>query len=97
MTQPYKTYTDEFKQEAVRLALNSTHTKSQIARDLGISVSLLYAWMNKFDAATSRGLSPADVAAEQTELRQLKAQVKQLKIENDILKKAAGYFARDQV
>jgi transposase len=53
--------------------------------------------MTKYDEAKSKGLTPAEHQAEKDELRKLKAEVKQLKLENDILKKAAGYFARNQL
>ncbi|NBX74950.1 MAG: transposase [Proteobacteria bacterium] len=90
-------HSEEFKQEAVRLALESGQPKSHIARDLNISDGLLYAWISKYDEAKSKGLTPAEHQAEKDELRKLKAELKQLKLENDILKKAAGYFARNQL
>lgn len=89
-------HSEEFKQEAVRLAKESGQPKSHIARQLKISLSLLYAWIDKYDEAKSKGLTPAEQQAEKEELRKLKAEVKQLRLENDILKKAAGYFARNQ-
>jgi transposase len=89
-------HSEEFKQEAVRLAQESGQPKAAIARDLNISISLLYSWISKYDEAKSKGLTPAEHQAEKEELRKLKAEVKQLKLENDILKKAAGYFARNQ-
>lgn len=89
-------HSEEFKQEAVRLALESGQSKTHIARQLKISTSLLYSWINKYDETKAKGLTPAEHHAEKEELRKLKAEVKQLKLENDILKKAAGYFARNQ-
>jgi len=89
-------HTEEFKQEAVRLAKESGQPKAHIARQLKISTSLLYLWIDKYDEAKAKGLTPAQHHAEKEELRKLKAEVKQLKLENDILKKAAGYFARNQ-
>ena len=90
-------HSDEFKQEAVRMALESGKPKSTVARELDISTDLLYDWIKKYDQATSRGLTVTELKAEQEELRQLKAQVKNLQQENAILKKAAAYFARDQL
>lgn len=90
-------HSEEFKQEAVRLALESGQPKTHIARELKISDGLLYSWITKYDEAKCKGLTPAEHQAEKDELRKLKAEVKQLKLENDILKKAAGYFARNQL
>ena len=93
----FKSYSEEFKQEAVRLALESGKPKSAIAKDLDISASLLYDWIKKYDEANAKGLTPAQLKDEKEELRCLKAELKDLKTENAILKKAAAYFARDQL
>ena len=90
------TYSEEFKQEAVRLALESGKPKSQVARELGIATSILYSWINRYDEAKSQGLSPKELTDKQAELRRLHAENKRLKEENDILKKAAAYFAKNQ-
>ena len=92
-----KSYSEEFKQEAVRLALESGKPKSSIARDLDISPSLLYYWIKKYDEANVKGLTPAQLKDEKEELRRLKAELKDLKTENAILKMATAYFARDQL
>ena len=92
-----KPYPPEFKKEAVRMALESGKTKSSIAKDLGISVSLLYSWINQHNAAQSKGVSVDEHKAEQVELKSLKSKIKQLETENAILKKATAYFARDQL
>jgi len=92
-----KIYTEEFKKEAVRLALESGKPKSAIARELGITTSLLYAWIKKYDEANSRGLTMDEYKAEQEEIKQLKVENKKLKQENAILKKATAYFAKDQL
>lgn len=89
-----KTYTEEFKQEAVRLALESGRPKSEICKDLNISDSLLYAWINRYDEAKSKGLTPAELDAERKELARVKAENKRLREENEILKKASAYFAQ---
>jgi transposase len=90
-----KKYSDEFKQEAVRLAVETDKPKSQIARELGIGESLLYSWIDKYDEAKSVGMTPEQLKAEREEVRQLKSELKRLKTENEILKKAAAYFAKD--
>jgi len=89
-----RNHTEEFKQEAVRLALESGKPKAQIARELDISGSLLYNWIAKYDEAKSRGLTTEEYDQEKSEMRRLKAEVKRLLEENDILKKASAYFAK---
>ena len=96
-TRKPKQYSEEFKQEAVRLALESGNTKAAIARDLNICVSLLYTWIKKYDEAKVKGLTPAELDSEKKQMRQLQAEIKALKTENAILKKAAAYFAKEQL
>lgn len=92
-----KIYTDEFKQEAVRLALESGRPKAQIARDLGISDGLLHSWINKQQQANAKGMTVEEVRAEQAEINQLKRELKFAKQEIEILKKAAAYFAKESL
>lgn len=95
--QPYKLYTDEFKQEALRLMETSDRPASEIAMQLGIRRNLLYKWKDQFHSragkpAVARGRPPKD---SQSELSLLKQENERLKEEVDILKKAAAYFARE--
>ena len=94
---PYKTYTREFKQEAVRLMETTDRPASEIAMELGIRRNQLYKWKdqltNKGDKAFSgRGRPKAE---EQSDLISLRQENERLKEEVDILKKAAAYFARE--
>lgn len=86
------TYSAEFKREAVRLVAEQGLTVVKVAADLGISRNTLYAWVRDLQsemAPDRTGMS------EQEELRQLRKEVAQLRLERDILKKAAAYFAND--
>jgi transposase len=87
-------YTPEFRAEAVRL-VRSSPDKSivQIARELGISDSSLHGWLkqSQIDAGQREGLT----TEEQEELRKLRKEVKTLRQERDILKKATAFFARE--
>jgi len=94
---PYKTYTREFKQEAVRLMEDTNRPATEVAMELGIRRNQLYKWKEqlekKGDAAFSGGGRPK--SENLSELARLKRENEQLREENDILKKAAAYFARE--
>ncbi len=89
-------YPPEFKQEAVRLVHSSdeTYPIPKIARDLGVSPETLRNWVNQaeIDAGGREGLT----TEEKEELRRLRREVKVLREEREILKKAAAFFAREE-
>lgn len=88
-----RTYTNEFKIEAIRLLERSDATVVQIAKDLGVSDSALHSWRKKFGKKSDNSqITPAD----QEEVIRLRRENKILKEEREILKKAAAYFAREQ-
>ena len=84
------TYTPEFKAEAVRLVRTSSDGLSTIARDLGISVSTLRLWT---EATRPKPEVPL-TDDERTELRRLRRENRELRMERDILKKATAFFAK---
>lgn len=93
-----KTYTEEFKQDAVRLGEISGKPKTQVARELGISESALYRWIKDYgvdqpQAATSNGQSVKDLEAE---LKRLRRENEILRQERDILKKAISIYSQDR-
>lgn len=85
----------EFRQRAVELARLREKPVAQIATDLGISDSCLRNWMAQADIDEGRreGLS----SREREELVELRRETRTLKLENEILKRAAAYFARENV
>jgi transposase len=85
----------EFRQRAVELARLRDKPVAQIAEDLGISDSCLRNWMTRADIDEGRreGLS----SRERDELVELRREARTLKLENEILKRAAAYFARENV
>lgn len=93
---PYKTYPKEFKLEALRLMESSERSASEIARQLGIRRNQLYKWKEqmtkKGDVASAKRGRPKK--EDQSELATLRQELKQLKEENEILKKAAVFFAK---
>jgi transposase len=89
-----RTYSREFKLEAVRLAETSDKSDSQIERDLGISRGCLYRWRAAIAAEGQQALpNQGRLGPEQEELRQLKREVEILRQERDILKKAVAIFS----
>ena len=94
---PYKTYPREFKLEAIRLMAESDRPTSEIAMQLGLRRNQLYKWKEQMTKkgdvpAAKRGRPKKEDQSETTTLRQ---ENKRLKEENEILKKAAAYFARE--
>lgn len=88
-----KSYSLEFKQSSAKLAATSDQPISQTAKDLGINVNTLHGWVKKFHPKTSAHQSPeSDISAE---LKQLRKENARLRLERDILKKAAAYFASE--
>jgi transposase len=94
--QTRRKYTKEFKQDAVSLVNDQGYTRVEAARSLGISSNMLGRWVKEFnqdDGQAFRG--NGKLTADQEEIRKLKAQVKQLEMEKDILKKATVFFAKE--
>ncbi len=90
-----KKYTDEFKEEAVKLVTEQQYKVTEAARNLDIHHSLLRRWI--------KGCSPGPKSVS-GEMVKLKAEVKQLKrdneklrMEREILKKAAAFFAKEVI
>lgn len=89
-------YAREFKLEAVRLLELGQKPATQLALELGIRRNLLYKWQKELpkgaNAFRGPGRKPLD---EQSEVERLKAELKKVTEERDVLKKAAAYFARE--
>jgi transposase len=85
----------EFKRRAVELARQGDKPVSQIARDLGVSESGLRRWMAQadIDEGKRQGLTSSD----KKELAQLRKENRVLQMENEILKRAAAFFAKENV
>jgi transposase len=97
MSKKYRTYTKEFKLEALELLKASRQSAAQIERDLGITKGLLLKWQDRYQVKAADGaarLEPSDLAAAQAEVRQLRRQLAVVEQERDILKKAVGIFSR---
>jgi len=89
-----RSHSEEFKREAVKLVTDQGYSLAEAARNLGIHVKLLRTWKRKFatEAAEEQDLSEE----ERMELARLRAEVKRLRRERDILKKATAFFANEK-
>jgi transposase len=92
-----KRYTAEFKRDAIALVRSSPHRNvTEIARELGVSPEGLRGWVKSAD---DRGLVPAGALTsdERDELRRLRRELAEVKKANEILVKAAAFFAKEIV
>jgi transposase len=92
---PRRSFTDDFKASAVRLVLDEGKSISQVARDLDLTLSALRHWVEQARADRTHGKTGL-TTAEREELARLRKENRTLKMERDILKKAAAFFAKDQ-
>jgi transposase len=86
----------EFRQRAVELARQGDKRVAVVAKDLGISESCLRNWLAQADA-DENGSTARLTSAEKKELAELRRKNRQLELENEILKRAAAYFARENI
>jgi transposase len=86
----------EFRQRAVELARLGDKPVAALAKDLGISESCLRNWIAQADA-DENGSATKLTSAEKKELAELRRKNRQLEMENEILKRAAAYFARENI
>ena len=93
-----RTYTKEYKVEAVRLVTERGVSMAQAARDLGIHGNVLRNWLKEFSADPQHSFPGlGQMKPEAAEITALKREVAKLKAERDILKKAAAYFAKENL
>ena len=87
-------YTREFKLSAVRLVNEQGYSCSEAARSLGVDPANIRDWVERFGIVA--GLEPTGSGAMRAELQRLRKENAQLRTEQEILKKAAAFFAREQ-
>ncbi len=91
-----RTFTREFKVEAVKLLTGQGLSLAEAARRLGISENLLRKWKHALDAGSEQAFpGHGNLPPLEAELHRLRAENKRLRVEHDILKKAAAYFAKE--
>lgn len=94
MARQRRTFTPEFKDEAVKLVIDTSRPIAQVARELNISEGTLGNWISIYRREHADEQPGLDID-ERARLRELERVNRELKMENEFLKKAAAYFARD--
>ncbi len=93
----YKTYSKDFKVEAVRLATESDRPVTQVARELGLRVNQIYKWRKQLDEKQDSAFPGKPTTKDKdTEIRRLKKALAASEEENAFLKKTAVFFAKNQ-
>jgi len=92
-----KTYSREFKVEAVRLITEKGYSIAEASRNLGVEYSVLRRWKQQLSRDPDNAFpGKGKLKAPDEEMRRLKRELDRVKEERDILKKALAYFAEDQ-
>ena len=92
---PRRQFTDEFKAEAVRMVLDEGRTVNAVARDLDLTGSALRLWVERTRADRTKGKTGL-TTVEREELARLRKENRQLRMDREILVKAAAFFAKHQ-
>jgi len=94
----YRTYTQEFKLEALQLLKSSGKSAGKIERELGITPGLLLKWRSRYQVLSKgeqvASLGPSDLEAAKAEIRRLQRELAAVEEEREILKKAVNIFSR---
>ena len=98
MPKEQRTFTREFKQEAVNLVQKSGKSQAQIARDLGIADSTLHHWCKEWAEQGPQAFpGSGHQTVQEEEMRRMKRELEVIRQERDILKKALAIFSRSQL
>lgn len=90
----YRKFTPEYRDEAVRLVLDTSRPVAEVARDLGLNEGTLGNWVREY-----RDVHPASEElgiSDRAKLKELERENRELRLERDFLKKAAAFFAKEQ-
>jgi len=91
-----KKYSKEFKLDAISLVTEQGYSRAEAARSLGINANMLCRWIKQHEADDGTAFrGNGKLTAEQAEIRKLREDVRRLKMEKDILKKATVFFAKE--
>ena len=90
-----RSFSKEFKLEAVKLVKEGGVKIAQASRDLGICETSLRRWITQFEIDHGEGPAGAMTSREKEELRRLRRENRQLRMEREVLKKATAFFAKE--
>ncbi len=88
-------FTNEFKAETVKLILESGKTVAEVARELDLTESAVRNWVKQAEIDSGAGPPGALTTEEREEFRRLQREVRELRMEREILKKATAFFAKE--
>ena len=91
-----RSFTPEFKAEAVKVVQQGGKSVAMVARELDLTATALRGWVHQAEVDAGRGRDGALTSDERAELVQLRREVRTLRMERDILKKATAFFAKEQ-
>lgn len=92
---PPSKYSAEFREEAVQIALRSSKTVTEVARELDLNSETLRGWVKKHHVQQEQPAEAELTVSERARLKELERRNRELEMENSFLKKAAAYFAKD--
>ena len=95
MPRKRRSFTPEFKAEAVQLCRVGDRSATQVAKDLDLTETSLREWIERADVDAGKGPADALTSSEREELQRLRRDNKRLLMEREILKKAAAFFAKE--
>jgi transposase len=90
-------FSEEFKAEAVRRVVERGQPASQVAKELDLTESALHRWIRLSKSGKVTNKSSVISGSEREELEALRREVRQLKMEREILRKATAFFAKEQI
>lgn len=95
MAKRYQKFSPEFREETARLVVETGRPIAEVAREYGMSETALGSWVKKYRETHAMDEPPLELS-ERARLKELEREVRELEMENNFLKKAAAYFAREQ-
>lgn len=96
MSKKYRKFDASFKLEVVKMIKDQDMSVAQVCRDLDLGETAVRRWVQQYEAEQLGGPGIGKpLTSEQQRIRQLEQQIRELKMDNDILKKATAFFARE--
>ncbi len=95
MARKRRTFTDEYKAEVANLIAEQGRAVSQVCQELDLTESTVRRWLQRAEIDAGRGPEGALTTAEREEFRRLRRELKVVRMERDLLKKATAFFAKE--